>query len=72
MLDPEIRSNPAPELRCRLSVRARMPMEIPMVTHSDHHITDTEDAAFDATMKIIGAVIVLLVIVGVTFWYIYS
>jgi hypothetical protein len=47
-------------------------MEIPMATHSDHHITDTEDAAFDATMKIVGTVIVLLVIVGVAFWYIYS
>jgi hypothetical protein len=71
MLDPEIRSNPAPELRCRLSVRARVPMEIPMATHIDHHITDTEDAAFDATMKIAGTVIALFVIAGVAFWYFY-
>jgi len=43
-----------------------------MAMHSDHHITDTEDAAFDATMKITGMVIVLLVIAGMAFWYIYS
>jgi len=43
-----------------------------MATHSDHHITDTEDAAFDATMKIMGAVIVVLVIAGVALWYFYS
>jgi hypothetical protein len=72
MLDPEIRGNPAPELRCRLSVRARVPMEVSMATQSDHHITDTEDAAFDATMKIMGAVIVVLVIAGVALWYFYS
>lgn len=43
-----------------------------MAMHSDHHVTDTEDAAFDATMKIAGTVIGLLVIAGVAFWYIYS
>ena len=43
-----------------------------MAMHRDHHITDTEDAAFDATMKIVGMVVGLLVIAGVAFWYIYS
>ncbi len=40
-----------------------------MTTHSDHPMTDTENAAFDATMKIAGMVIVLLVIAGMAFWY---
>jgi hypothetical protein len=39
-----------------------------MTTHN-HPITDSEDAAFDATMKIGGIVVALLVIVGVAFWY---
>jgi hypothetical protein len=47
-------------------------MEVPMAMHSDHHVTDTEDAAFDATMKIAGTVIGLVVIAVVAFWYIYS
>jgi hypothetical protein len=47
-------------------------MEVPMAMHSDHSVTDAEDAALDATMKIAGMVIVLLVIAGVAFWYIYS
>jgi len=45
-------------------------MEVPMTTHSDHPITNTEDAAFDATMKITGMVIVLFVIAGMALWYI--
>ena len=44
-------------------------MENPMTMHSDHHITDTEDAAFDSTMKIGGIVVALLAIVVVAFWY---
>ncbi len=43
-----------------------------MTMHSDHHITDTEDAAFDATMKITGVVIALVGIAGMALWYIYS
>lgn len=38
----------------------------------DHRVTTAEDVAFDATMKIAGVVIGLLVIVAVAFWYIYS
>jgi hypothetical protein len=37
--------------------------------HGDHRVTDTEDAAFDSTMKIGGIVVVLLAIAGVAFWY---
>jgi len=37
--------------------------------HSDHHVTNTEDAAFDATMKISGLVIGLVVIAVAAFWY---
>jgi hypothetical protein len=47
-------------------------MEVPMTMHGDHHIADAEDAAFDATMKIMGAVMVLVVIAGMALWYIYS
>jgi hypothetical protein len=47
-------------------------MEAPMTMHSDHHVTDTEDAAFDATMKVMGTVLGALVIGVVAFWYIYS
>lgn len=43
-----------------------------MTMHSDHPVTDAEDAAFDATMKIAGVVIGLLVIAAVAFWYINS
>jgi hypothetical protein len=46
--------------------------EVLMAMHSDHHVTDTEDAAFDATMKIAGTVIGLIVIAVVAFWYISS
>ncbi len=42
-----------------------------MTMHSDHHITDAEDTAFDATMKITGALMVLVGIGGVAFWYLY-
>ena len=41
-----------------------------MTMHGDHHTTDVEDAAFDATMKIGGVVIGLLVIAGMALWYI--
>jgi hypothetical protein len=44
-------------------------MEVPMSMHGDHHITDAENAAFDATMKIMGAVVVLIVIAGTALWY---
>jgi hypothetical protein len=47
-------------------------MEVPMTMHSDHHITDAEDAAFDATMKIMGVVMVLVVIAGMGLLYVYS
>ena len=66
-----------------LVVKARLPgglrnhgllrtMEVPMTMHGDHHTTDVEDAAFDATMKIGGVVIGLLVIAGMALWYMYS
>ena len=48
------------------------PVEVPMTMHGDHHITDAEDAAFDATIKIMGVVMVLVVIAGMAAWYIYS
>jgi hypothetical protein len=40
-----------------------------MSMHGDHHITDAENAAFDATMKIMGVVVVLIVIAGTALWY---
>ena len=43
-----------------------------MTMHGDHHITDAEDAAFDATMKIMGVIVVLAAIAGTALWYIYS
>jgi hypothetical protein len=43
-----------------------------MTTHSNHPITNAEDAAFDRTMKITGMVIVLLVIAGAALTYFYS
>ena len=43
-----------------------------MTMHSDHHVTDTEDAAFDKTMKIIGIVAVLFVGAALAFWYLYA
>ena len=42
-----------------------------MTTHHDH-ITDAEDAAFDTTMKIVGALMGVVVIAGVALMYIYS
>jgi hypothetical protein len=47
-------------------------MEVPMTMHRDHHITDAEDATFDATMKAVGVVIVLIAIAGMGFWYSYA
>jgi hypothetical protein len=47
-------------------------MEVPMTMHGDHHITETEDAAFDKTMKVVGAIVGLIVIAGGAFWYLYS
>jgi hypothetical protein len=47
-------------------------MEVPMTMHGDHHITDTEDVAFDATMKVVGALIGVVVIAALALWYIYS
>jgi hypothetical protein len=42
-----------------------------MTTHTDR-VTNAEDVAFDATMKIAGIIVGLLVIAAVAFWYIYS
>ena len=36
------------------------------------HITHTEDAAFDSTMKIAGMVVGALVLAVVAYWYIFS
>jgi hypothetical protein len=47
-------------------------MEVPMTMHGDHRVTDAEDAAFDATMKIGGVIVGLVVIAVVALWYIYS
>jgi hypothetical protein len=47
-------------------------MEVPMTMHGDDHITESEDAAFDATMKVVGAVLGLVVIACIALWYIYS
>jgi hypothetical protein len=47
-------------------------MEVAMTMHGDHHSTDAEDVAFDATMKIGGVVIVLVVIAGLALWYFFS
>jgi hypothetical protein len=47
-------------------------MEVPMTMQGDHHITDAEDAAFDATMKAVGVVIVLIAIAGMGFLYSYA
>jgi hypothetical protein len=45
-------------------------MEVPMTMHRDHHITDPEGPAFDATMRAVGVVIVLVVIAAMGLWYI--
>lgn len=42
-----------------------------MTIHHDY-TTDAEDVAFDATLKVIGAVFGLLVIAGMASWYIFS
>jgi hypothetical protein len=46
-------------------------MEVPMTMHDHHHITDAEDAAFDATMKMVGMGIVLVMIAGMVLGYFY-
>jgi hypothetical protein len=38
--------------------------------HSDHRVTNAEDAAFDTTMKVAGAFLVLVVIAVAVMWYI--
>ena len=43
-----------------------------MTMHSNHPVTDAENAAFDATMKTTGMVIGLLALAAVAFWYIYA
>ena len=43
-----------------------------MTMHSDHHVTETEDAAFDTSLKIMGIAAVLLVSAGLALWYFYS
>jgi hypothetical protein len=43
-----------------------------MTIRDDHHVTDTEDAAFDTTMKIMGVAIGLVVIAGTALWYVYT
>ena len=40
-----------------------------MTMHNDHHVTESEDAAFDKTLKIIGIASVLLVSAGLALWY---
>jgi len=40
-----------------------------MTTHSDHPVTDAENAAFDTTMKITGTVIGLVVAAIAVIWY---
>ena len=47
---------------------ARGIMEVPMAMHHDH-VTDTEDVAFDATMKIGGIVVALVLIAVAASWY---
>ena len=42
-----------------------------MTMHHDHPITDAEDAAFDATMKMVGMGIVLVMIAGMVLGYFY-
>jgi hypothetical protein len=46
-------------------------MEVPMTMHDNHHITDAEDVAFDATMKMVGMGIVLVMIAGMVLAYFY-
>jgi hypothetical protein len=43
-----------------------------MAMHSDHPVTDTEDALFDATMKIVGSVLGAIVLAVVAYWYFFS
>ena len=44
-------------------------MEVPMTIHSDHSVTDREDAAFDSTIKIGGIVVALIAIAVAASWY---
>ena len=46
-------------------------MEVLMTMHDHHHITDAEDVAFDATMKMVGMGIVLVMIAGMMLGYFY-
>jgi hypothetical protein len=39
-----------------------------MATHTDH-LTETEDAAFDSTMKWTAAIVALFAIMGAASWY---
>ena len=60
----------APRVGNHLKFRALCgAMEVPMTMHGDHHLTDTEDAAFDSTMKWAGIGVVLLAIIAVAGWY---
>ena len=43
-----------------------------MTMHNDHHVTESEDAAFDKTLKIIGIATVLIVGAGMALWYFLS
>jgi len=40
-----------------------------MTTHNDHHLTETEDAAFDATLKIGGIAMAFVAIVVAALWF---
>ena len=46
-------------------------LEVPMAMRSDH-LTETEDAAFDSTMKIAGSGLGVLVLAVVAYWYFFS
>ena len=60
----------APRVGNHLKFRALCgAMEVPMTMHGDHHLTDTEDAAFDSTIKWAGIGVVLLAIIAVAGWY---
>jgi hypothetical protein len=45
--------------------------EVPMTMHDHHHIADAGDAEFDATMKMVGMDIVLVMIAGMVLGYFY-
>jgi hypothetical protein len=44
-------------------------MEGSMTMHSDHSVTDREDAAFDSTIKIGGIVVAVIAIAVAAAWY---